>query len=80
MTCREVADFLMDYLSGDLSADLRRTFEEHLVICESCRTYLADYQATVELGRRAFEDEDASAEAAGVPEELLKAILAARGR
>jgi anti-sigma factor RsiW len=75
-----VADFLIDYLTGELSADSLRNFEHHLSICEACRVYLADYQAAVELGRRAFEDEDESAEAAGVPEDLMKAILAARGR
>lgn len=78
MTCREVADFLMDYVSGELTGDILRSFEHHLSLCEACRIYLADYQATIDIGRRAFEDEDAAAAAAGVPEDLVKAILAAR--
>lgn len=80
MTCREVADFLMDYLSGDLSPGVLRTFEEHLRICEACRIYLADYRTARELGRHAFADDDARADEAGVPEVLIRSILASRGR
>lgn len=80
VTCREVADFLMDYVSGELSGDRLRNFEDHFSICEACRIYLANYRATIDIGRSAFEDEDAAAAAAGVPEDLIKAILAARGR
>jgi mono/diheme cytochrome c family protein len=65
MTCRELADFLADYLSDDLSAETRTQFEQHLSRCPNCRQYLADYRATIELGRRAFTDEDA-----GVPAEV----------
>ncbi len=79
MTCREVADFIMDYTTGSLSAAARETFERHLSLCSNCCEYLAQYHATVKLGRHAFAD-DASAMAAGVPEELVAAILASRPR
>lgn len=77
MTCRELADFLADYLSGDLPAGPRAEFEQHLSCCPNCRQYLADYRATIELGRRAFLDEAADVPAE-VPEGLVKAILDAR--
>jgi anti-sigma factor RsiW len=77
MTCRELADFLADYLSDDLSAETRTQFEQHLSRCPNCRQYLADYRATIELGRRAFTDEDAGVPAE-VPDGLVKAILDAR--
>ena len=79
MTCREFADFMMDYLSGELSSESRAEFDYHLSVCSNCRRYLASYQETVKLGTRAFEDDDANVPAQ-VPEDLLKAILAARPR
>lgn len=50
-TCREVIDFLMDYLEGDLAPERRRAFDEHLAECPSCLAYLATYRATVALAR-----------------------------
>jgi anti-sigma factor RsiW len=74
MTCREVSEFLADYLSEELAQPSRRSFEEHLAECPDCRAYLASYKATVELGKAAFaEDENAA-----VPEQLVRAILRAR--
>ena len=74
MTCREILDFLMDYLDGGLSSAQRAVFEEHLAICTSCVAYLHNYQQTVKVGKSlaaADQGED-------VPEELVEAILAAR--
>jgi len=51
VTCREFADFMADYLSGELSADARITFEHHLALCANCRNYLTSYEETVKLGR-----------------------------
>ncbi len=79
MTCREFADFMLDYLSDELSAESRAAFEYHLSLCTNCRHYLAGYRETVKLGKRAFEDDDANVPSE-VPEELVKAILAARPR
>jgi anti-sigma factor RsiW len=77
VTCRELADFLADYLSGDLPSATRAEFDRHLSLCPNCRTYLASYQESVTLGKRAFEDADAKVPS-GVPEALVNAILAAR--
>ena len=77
MTCREFADFMMDYLSGELPAERRAQFEQHLSLCDNCRKYLTSYEETVKLGKAAFDD-DKGAVAADVPEELVNAILAAR--
>ena len=79
MTCREVADFLADYLSGALADDLRAQFDRHLTLCSNCRAYLATYRATVELGRRAFAAPDADAKDE-VPAEFVNAIMKAVGR
>jgi anti-sigma factor RsiW len=77
VTCRELAAFILDYLSGELPGDVRRTFEHHLTICPNCVRYLEQYQATIELGRNALSEPDDGVPAS-VPEELVQAILTAR--
>ena len=77
MTCRELVDFLLDYLAGDLPAAERARFEVHLGACPDCVAYLRAYRATVELGRAAFAEPDAPVPDE-VPEALVQAILAAR--
>ena len=41
MTCRELADFLMDYLNEDLPSDVRHDFDHHLSLCPNCVAYMA---------------------------------------
>jgi len=77
VTCREFADFIMEYLDGELPEDVRGSFERHLSRCPNCHTYLAQYRATVEVGRSAFADDEANLPS-DVPEELIRAILASR--
>jgi len=79
MTCRELADFLMDYLNEDLPDDVRAGFDRHLALCPNCVAYVKTYRTTIELGRRAFADDEADA-GTEVPDELVRAILAARDR
>jgi anti-sigma factor RsiW len=69
----------MDYLSGELPAASRADFETHLSICTNCQHYLTSYRETISLGRRAFDDDDASVPPQ-VPADLVAAILAARPR
>ncbi len=79
MTCRELIDFLMDYANGDLPEPARVEFERHLSMCPSCAVYLDTYKRTIELARSACNDPDAPA-ADKVPEDLIRAILAARAK
>ena len=44
MTCRELADFIADYLSDELPAHVRAAFDEHLRVCPNCVKYLAGYE------------------------------------
>ena len=76
MTCREFADFVMEYLSGELSSEARQSFQQHVSVCANCQRYLTSYEESVKLGRRAFDDDGELP--ADVPEDLVKAILAAR--
>jgi anti-sigma factor RsiW len=77
VTCREFADFILDYLAGGMAGEVQAAFDRHLSRCPSCRAYLAQYRATVAAGKEAFADPDAALPA-DVPEELVQAILASR--
>ena len=74
ITCRELIDFIADYLDGALAADARFDFERHLAVCPSCRAYLASYAATIRASREAMAADDAPE----LPEELVQAILGSR--
>ena len=77
ITCRQLEDFLLAYLEGELPERQRFVFELHLKLCPECRDYLAAYRRSVEVSKRAFEDPDRPVPDA-VPEDLVKAVLAAR--
>ncbi len=77
MTCREFAEFMSDYLGGELPSDVRARFDDHLARCANCRRYLASYDESVKLGKHAY-DYGLAELPAEVPEDLVQAILAAR--
>ena len=76
LTCREFVDFLLAYQSGELPADQRAAFDEHLGECPDCVAYLDSYRQTVRIEKIACGCGDPVP--ADVPEELIRAILAAR--
>ena len=75
MTCRDFADFLLDYVEGELPADTRRRLDEHMAICPDCVQYRKHYTETIEAGRLAVADD-----VDDLPDELVNAILEARLR
>jgi anti-sigma factor RsiW len=77
MTCRELVEFLMEYLAGRLPPEQSAAFDAHLDVCPECRAYLKSYRQTVTLSREAFQEPEADPPD-DVPEELVQAILAAR--
>ena len=74
MTCREFADFIMDYLAGELPELTRSAFDRHLRVCRNCQRYLAGYEETMKLGKVAFAADD-SPLPADVPDDLVVGIL-----
>ena len=76
LTCGELIAFLSAYVDGQLSAEQTETFEAHLAQCPACVDYLQTYKDTVTLAKGAFRSDDPIE--AGVPDELVQAILAAR--
>ena len=79
LSCRECADFLCEYTCGELPAVERKEFERHLAACPPCVVYLATYEKTVALEKPALCSEEA-AKGPAMPEALVRAILAARGK
>lgn len=80
MTCREVLDFLMSYLDGELPPAERVRFDQHLAACAVCVQYLDSYRRTVELAKQSLADGPEEQGCQDVPEELVQAIVASRKR
>jgi anti-sigma factor RsiW len=79
MTCGQLTDFIIDYRSGVLRPDVRAEFDAHLGECSECVTYLESYEDTIALARGVLgAPEDLVPP--NVPEKLVQAILAARGK
>ncbi len=76
MTCKDIADFLSEYLDRTLPWSQRLVFRLHLLLCRDCRRYLDSYQKT-DHAICQLKDPGTSQEES-VPEDLVKAILAAR--
>ena len=79
LTCRDVADFLSDYLACELNPAARAAFDAHLALCDECVVFIRSYEQTVRLAKAAFDCLDEPAEQR-VPRQLVEAILAARRR
>lgn len=79
LSCREFVAFLDDYVDGDLDAAQREVFERHLTICADCRNYLDSYRRVSAIGVLALGGRGPLPDGP-VPEELVRAILAARRR
>lgn len=69
--------FLDRYVSDELSAAEKRAFEAHLSECPSCVNYLRNYRRVMMLVVDAHASGDEIP--ADLPEDLVRAIIAARG-
>ena len=79
ITCRElINEFLADYLGDGLPPDARREFDEHLAVCPACVNYLESYKRTIRLEKEAFAEEQR--DPPPIPEELIRAVLAAKDK
>lgn len=77
VTCRELVEFLDDYLAGALPPARVSAFNAHLSACPSCVAYMKTYQRAGALVREALQPPEAPVPG-DVPEALVQAILAAR--
>jgi anti-sigma factor RsiW len=78
MKCRELAEFLSDYVSGELPVESREHFEFHLSKCKNCHEYLVQYEVTIKAGKIACDE--MSDEMGAIPDDLVKAVIAARSK
>ncbi len=77
MTCQEIADYLMQYLEGELTPSQQETFEMHLQECPDCMAYLESYAMTIKASQSAYSD-DGCFNMTEIPEDLVNAILASQ--
>jgi hypothetical protein len=73
LTCREVSEFLMEYVGDTLEADVHAVFETHVHGCRNCETFLVQYRETILAGRLACSDIGVAV----CPEDLVQAVMAA---
>jgi len=73
ISCRDFEDFIIQYFEDELPWSKRFIFKAHLKVCKECRDYLAAYRLSMAAMKEALVQEELPA----VPEDLVKAILAA---
>jgi len=49
MECRSLVEAVTAYIEGNLSAEDRARFEEHVARCDGCANYLAQIRETIRL-------------------------------
>jgi anti-sigma factor RsiW len=76
MTCRELSDFLADYVAGELPVEVSVEFNGHLQRCPECHVFLEQYKVTIHLCCEAYGETGLPA----LPEDLVNAILASLAR
>jgi predicted anti-sigma-YlaC factor YlaD len=76
VTCRQFVEMVTDYSEGALPEERLELVEEHLVMCDPCKTYLEQMETTVEAMPSAMETEPVPA---ATQEALLSAYREWRG-
>ena len=74
MMCQELVEVLTEYLDGALGPHDRARLEAHLSVCDDCRAYVAQFEATIVVTRRT----GAPALSPTLREELARVFRAAR--
>lgn len=75
MTCEEFADSLQAFRDDELKLPERIRAQEHLARCEKCSARLRRYEQTINLAKGIASE---NADAAPLPESLVRRIMAAR--
>jgi anti-sigma factor RsiW len=69
ITCRELVELVTEYLDGAMSVTDRLLFEQHVVMCGGCATYLEQMRETIARAGELREDD--------IPAPALDALLGA---
>jgi anti-sigma factor RsiW len=67
LACRDIVELVTAYLEHGLAPSDRERFEEHLVFCDGCSTYLEQMRTTIDATGRV--------ELAPLPAELEERLL-----
>ena len=51
MTCKQIAELLLDYCEGELCAESCELICQHIKICRHCNNYVSTYQITMKICR-----------------------------
>jgi hypothetical protein len=54
ISCSQLVDYCMDYLSGSLPKEDRESFDGHLSYCPECVKFFETYKRTPEVSREAL--------------------------
>ena len=57
LNCQEVVELVTDYLEQALLPEMQAQFEEHIVECPGCDTYLEQIQQTIMMLRKLTEQQ-----------------------
>lgn len=57
LACKELVELLTHYLEGALAEHDRVRLEDHLALCDGCRSYLEQMRATIALTGMLTEDQ-----------------------
>ena len=69
ISCLSGVELLMEYVEGELPADVRAALDAHVAGCSRCTAFIASYQATPRIVR--------DATAVEMPADLQASLLAA---
>jgi predicted anti-sigma-YlaC factor YlaD len=58
IVCREFAELATEYLDGAMPGETLELVEEHLAMCDWCRTYLHQIESTARAVAAAVADPD----------------------
>jgi len=78
LTCKELYEFMGDYLEGNLPDDVMCVMKTHIARCPCCEHYLENYRTAMRLGVSCCKEYAEDEVPASVPEPLIQAILDAR--
>lgn len=52
MTCRELAELLLEFIADELEADRCSQIHEHLHACPHCEVFVQTYRLTIRITRQ----------------------------
>jgi anti-sigma factor RsiW len=51
LTCQQLTDVIVEYVTGEMEAGRRTAFERHLSVCTDCVAFLNTYRETIRATR-----------------------------